>query len=62
MASGRSKDCADRNIDKTDGREERRPLASRDTAFAHRLTQLLLRMPVTPNQISLASVGFAALG
>jgi phosphatidylglycerophosphate synthase len=40
----------------------RRPLASRDTAFARRLTQLLLRTPVTPNQISVASVGFAAAG
>lgn len=40
----------------------RRPLASRDTAFARRLAALLLRTPVTPNQISIASVGFAAAG
>lgn len=43
-------------------KEDRRPLATRDTAFARQLTQLLLRTPISPNQISLASIGFAALG
>lgn len=40
----------------------RRPIAARGTAAARRLTALLLRTPVTPNQISLASVAFAAVG
>lgn len=40
----------------------RRPLATRDTAFARRLTEMLLRTPITPNQISIASIGFAAVG
>lgn len=40
----------------------RRPLASRDTEVARRLTAILLRTSVTPDQISAASVGFAALG
>lgn len=43
-------------------KEDRRPLATRDTAFARQLTQLLLRTPISPNQISLASIGFAAFG
>jgi phosphatidylglycerophosphate synthase len=40
----------------------RRPLATRDTEFARRLTKLLLRTPITPNQISLLSVAFAVVG
>jgi phosphatidylglycerophosphate synthase len=40
----------------------RRPLATRDSDFARRLTQLLLRTKITPDQISLASVGFAGAG
>lgn len=39
----------------------RRPLASRDTGFARALTRALLATPVTPNQISLISILFAAL-
>ncbi|PPD46517.1 MAG: CDP-diacylglycerol--glycerol-3-phosphate 3-phosphatidyltransferase [Methylocystis sp.] len=42
--------------------EARRPLATRDTRLARRLTEALLRTPVTPDQISVASVGFAAVG
>jgi phosphatidylglycerophosphate synthase len=41
---------------------DRRPLASRDTAWAHRIAALLARSSITPNQISVASIAFAALG
>lgn len=40
----------------------RRPIAARDSGLARRLTKELLRTPVTPNQISVASIFFAALG
>jgi phosphatidylglycerophosphate synthase len=40
----------------------RRPLNSRDTKWARALTSRLVASDITPNQISLASVGFAALG
>jgi phosphatidylglycerophosphate synthase len=40
----------------------RRPLTSRDSGFARGLSAALLRTSVTPNQISLASIGFAILG
>jgi phosphatidylglycerophosphate synthase len=40
---------------------DRRPLASRDTGWARALTQRLAATSVTPNQISMASVGAAAL-
>jgi phosphatidylglycerophosphate synthase len=40
----------------------RRPVAARNTGFAKRLTRGLLKTNVTPNQISIASVFFAALG
>lgn len=41
---------------------ERRPIAARGSGPAQGLTAWLLRTPITPNQISLASIGFAALG
>jgi phosphatidylglycerophosphate synthase len=41
---------------------DRRPLASRQTAWAKAAAQQLTRWHVSPNGISLASVGFAALG
>ena len=41
---------------------DRRPLASRDTAWARRIAAALARSSVTPNQISTISVVFAALG
>jgi phosphatidylglycerophosphate synthase len=41
---------------------DRRPLASRDTAWARRLAAALARSAVTPNQISMLSVVFAGLG
>ena len=41
---------------------DRRPLASRDTRWADRAAKALVRSNVTPNQISQASVGFAAIG
>ena len=44
------------------GATDRRPLASRDTAWARRIASLLARSSVTPNQISTVSVVFAALG
>lgn len=42
--------------------QARRPLATRETVFARRLAEFLLRSPVTPNQISIASIVFAAVG
>jgi len=41
---------------------DRRPLASRDTAWARRIASALARSSVTPNQISTVSIAFAALG
>ena len=41
---------------------DRRPLASRDTAWARRIASALARSSVTPNQISTVSIVFAALG
>jgi phosphatidylglycerophosphate synthase len=41
---------------------DRRPLASRDTAWAHRIASALARSSITPNQISVFSIVFAALG
>lgn len=41
---------------------DRRPLASRDTAWARRIASALARSSVTPNQISTISIVFAALG
>jgi phosphatidylglycerophosphate synthase len=40
----------------------RRPLTSRDTRWAKALAARLVASNITPNQISQASVGFAALG
>jgi phosphatidylglycerophosphate synthase len=41
---------------------DRRPLASRDTAWARRIASTLARSSITPNQISALSIVFAALG
>lgn len=41
---------------------DRRPIASRQTPWAQKIAQALARSSVTPNQISVASVLFAALG
>lgn len=40
----------------------RRPIAARSSGFAQKLTRALLRTPVTPNQISVTSIAFAAVG
>jgi phosphatidylglycerophosphate synthase len=40
----------------------RRPLKSRGTGWASVIARLLLRTPITPNQVSLLGVVFAALG
>jgi phosphatidylglycerophosphate synthase len=40
---------------------DRRPLASRDTGWARMLTRKLVATDITPNQISIASIGFAAV-
>lgn len=40
---------------------DRRPITSRETGWAKGLTRKLARTSVTPNQISIASMGFAAL-
>jgi phosphatidylglycerophosphate synthase len=42
--------------------ENRRPLASRSSAWAGRLATWAVQRGITPNQISQASIGFAALG
>ena len=42
--------------------DDRRPLASRDTGWARGIAAALARSAVTPNQISVASVLFAAAG
>ena len=42
--------------------ENRRPLKSRGTGWAGWLTQALLKTPITPNQISLIGIAFAAAG
>ncbi|AWD20417.1 CDP-alcohol phosphatidyltransferase family protein [Fuscovulum blasticum] len=44
------------------GPSSRRPLTSRDTAWAKCLAARLAASRITPNQISAASVGFALLG
>lgn len=40
----------------------RRPLGSRNTAWARGLAEWAIKTGLTPNQISRAAVGFAALG
>lgn len=40
---------------------ERRPIASRNTSWAHAIARLLTRSGLTPNQISVLSIGFAGL-
>ncbi|MGE3772381.1 MAG: CDP-alcohol phosphatidyltransferase family protein [Gammaproteobacteria bacterium] len=42
--------------------QSRRPLESRGSAWARALTSLLLKTRITPDQISLAGIGFALLG
>ena len=42
--------------------QDRRPLASRSTGWAKAASAALARSGVTPNQISTASIGFAAIG
>ena len=42
--------------------DSRRPLTSRNTAWARWLARRLAATEVTPNQISLASIGFALIG
>lgn len=44
------------------GSNSRRPLASRKAAWAKRLATLAVEHGITPNWISQASIGFAALG
>jgi phosphatidylglycerophosphate synthase len=41
---------------------DRRPLASRDTRWARGIASALARSSITPNQISVLSIAFAALG
>ena len=46
----------------TEGPENRRPLASRNTAWARRVSNWLVARDVTPNQISQLAMVFAATG
>ena len=46
----------------TDADSNRRPIAVRSSAWAQRLAGALARSAITPNQISVASVAFAAIG
>lgn len=46
----------------TDQESNRRPIAARGSAWAQRVAGALARSAVTPNQISVASVLFAAIG
>jgi len=46
----------------SEGPTSRRPLGSRNTAWARRLSAWAVQKGYTPNQISRASIGFAALG
>jgi phosphatidylglycerophosphate synthase len=46
----------------SDTQANRRPIAARNAAWAHSVAAALARSRVTPNQISVASVGFAAIG
>lgn len=46
----------------SDEPSSRRPLSSRDTKWARALAARLVDSDVTPNEISAASVGFAAIG
>lgn len=46
----------------TDPGDARRPLSSRNTAWARAIARRLADSEVTPNQISLASIGFALVG
>lgn len=45
----------------TDGLADRRPLASRNTRWAQKLAQYLAQTSITPNQISIGSMVFAAM-
>lgn len=46
----------------TEPGDARRPLTSRNTAWARALARRLADTEITPNQISLASIGFALVG
>ena len=49
-------------MSETSATDARRPLTSRNTAWAHWIARRLAATEVTPNQISLASIGFALVG
>lgn len=42
--------------------DARRPIAARNSGFAQKFTQALLKTSVTPNQISVVSITFAGIG
>lgn len=42
--------------------ENRRPISTRSAGWAKRITEVLVRSNISPNQISVASIGFALLG
>lgn len=42
--------------------DNRRPIASRSTSWANKIAKNLAQRNITPNQISMASIGFAILG
>ncbi len=49
-------------VEHTGSPENRRPLKIRQREWVHKLARYLVRLGVSPNQVSLASIGFAALG
>lgn len=44
------------------GKDDRRPIAARSTGWARALSAALVRSSITPNQISVLSIFFAAIG
>src|SRR5262249_22224267 len=54
--------CRSEGATMTPSDANRRPIAARDSGWARAIAARLARTAITPNQISLASVAFAALG
>jgi phosphatidylglycerophosphate synthase len=46
----------------SDSESNRRPIAARDAGWARRMAAALARSSITPNQISVVSIGYAGIG